>query len=370
MKKLLMFLLIALSACSSVPSIMLPPSGLLTTYIPAKGIYVLDKNNGTITSAGIRVRDGNIRDKVYLSGLAWRIGWSDLELSDGNYDFTPLDIIVPELQALNQKLTMSLNNQPAYLGQNTPNQSLTFIDTDGVKRAGMWDSYCLTHYQSFVNALSNHMLPDTAAGGASVRFADHSVLAGLRGSICGQRSVRDDDNLPGKVSQLAGYSRSVYESAITQSIGFVHTAFPNTMNTVGFWTIKDSNQSPPLWQEIQTLLTGSSYAPWLTFFQENLWASANTADKNDPNRVVTAGPTTTFAAPLYNSQSTIPVFLQALQGWSAPFAEPSKALNGTPGDGMNYALTTFGAKYFELYITDIDNTALQTELTAWGVILQ
>jgi hypothetical protein len=48
-----------------------------------------------------------------------------------------------------------------------------------------------------------------------------------------------------------------------------------------------------------------------------------------------------------------------------PFTGFSNVTNATPFDGMQYANTTFGSTYFEIYVADIDNAGYQAEFEQW-----
>ena len=39
--------------------------------------------------------------------------------------------------------------------------------------------------------------------------------------------------------------------------------------------------------------------------------------------------------------------------------------NATPADGINYAFSTYGSTYFELYVNDIDAPVYRDELSIW-----
>jgi len=316
------------------------------------GIYALDTKGGTITNAGVDVREGNIRDYSYVAGFSWRMSWADFQRWDSVkkiyiYDFTPIDIVVPKLQVIGKKLSFMFPGAPPQMAVTTPNKNLVFTDTTGIKRPGAWDPYCLDQYRAFTLAMANHKLPD------GTRFADSPVLSLIRGNICGLKAIRDGVEAPSNMSEMPGYSRAGYIDSVQQSLAALKTAFPKTALSVGMWPIGDSTRKPALWVDTLTMI--QTNFPGVGLFQENLAASADTPDLSDPSRVVTGTPRpNSTGSPLARSLGVVPTYFQALQGWSGQFSNPDLGKNGYPADGMNFAFTTYQTKYFELYVDDLD----------------
>src|SRR5204862_8011443 len=116
---------------------------------------------------------------------------------------------------------------------------------------------------------------------------------------------------------------------------------------VGMWSVTDDEPPPALWRDIRDAIVASG--PKIVLFQENLAACCK-----DDGGNVTAFPSVVTSAPLASGDGNTYALFQALQGWQTPFSDPDKTAGAAPGDGLTYALDTFGAQYVELYTSDID----------------
>ncbi len=344
---------------------------------------VQDARTRTIKEGVISYRDKGIRNYPFVAGYAWRVTWGDVERSEGVYDFSSIDYIVPKLQALGQSLSIQFCLAPPYVAENTPHKDLVWSNPNNTKhplQATPWDPYCQARYEAFMQALADHKLPDakqpTALGG-KVRFADHSVLSHIHATVCGMTSIRDlCPETEGKhIYELPGYSRAKYLDAIRMSLGATWKAFPKKAVSIGMWAIKDKTRdsdgqiyTKPLWEDIQAMIF-KNY-PGLGFFQENLNASANVADVKDTKRTLRGGPSVDYAPTLLEAKKRAPIYFQALQGWQTPFMDPAKTLNATPADGMKFGYDTYGARYYELYVTDLDYQPYWTDFNKWAAILK
>jgi len=326
---------------------------------PPCGIYVLDSTAGAY-------RDANIRNYSFVDGYDLRLSWSALETSEGVYDFSTIDHVVGELQAIGQKLNLEVYppNEPAYVPQATG--AVTWLDTaTGVNapQTVPWDSFTLARFQAFAKALAAHTLPDSSKGGAQTAFADHPVLAHLTLGIPGAPgAIRDP--LPTHLADMPGYTRAGFEAAVLADLRAATDNFPHKAAFIGFWVVTDSQASPALWSDLRSKILAEFDGiqnPKVGFFQENLAAS-----KDLTTGVVTGYPSTTFAAPLYLSRGQTPILFQALEGWDEPFADATKVANTTPADAIQFAYEMYDAAYFELYVNDIDDTRYRQSFTEWA----
>jgi len=55
--------------------------------------------------------------------------------------------------------------------------------------------------------------------------------------------------------------------------------------------------------------------------------------------------------------------------WLNPFSNASKTAGTIPTDALEYAYNTFGTKYFEVYVQDIDNKDWHDEFEQWDGVL-
>jgi hypothetical protein len=125
--------------------------------------------------------------------------------------------------------------------------------------------------------------------------------------------------------------------AIIDSLRVTTDQFPHKFVEVAMFTVTDQTASPPLWQDVNQAIAstfdGVSH-PKIGYFEENLAASKDASD------TVTGTPSTAFAAPLAAAATRTFTMFQMLEGWTRPFANPSKVAGTTPIDAMNYARTT------------------------------
>lgn len=320
----------------------------------AAGIFVLDSPLGSF-------RDSNLRDRDYLAGYAWRYGWSLMEPTQGSYDFSALDHILARVAEHHQKLswiimpTPNVSAEPAYVLA----QAATWTDQDGVVHAVPWDGFTLSRYQAFISALAAHRVADPAQGGALVPLGDHSAFYAINVTFPGVPNLALRDSGDALV-EIPGYTRTALQDAVVADLRAVRSAFPKQHVHFGFWKFKNDGGSDQAWQAMQTRID-AEFGGTVGVFMDNLAATRPCA-ACDP---YAGTPVVEFAAPLVTARTTTYTAFQALGSWSNPGAiDPAKLLNGTPMDGVDYALQTFGARYVELYVDDVDRLDWEAPLRA------
>lgn len=327
-----------------------------------RGIYALD-NQGGIN------RDGGIRNYDFVSGYAWRMAWPDFEKQKNVYDFSALNYIVGKLPS-GQKLSMDMlgpgGTEPAYIATTEGVTTWTHTDMNPrhqntygvpVKKPVPWDLYLQERFKIFVKALAEHKV-----GGTSLR--DHTVLDHIVVTIPGIGAIREGpgEAAASEITQLPGYSRDKFIDVILSDLQTVADNFPDTPISVPFWSVTDNTKSPPLWEAIhnaiQSKFDGTNNSK-IGYFQENLSALKNS------NGTIAGGPPPQ-AMPLARAVGTSFVTFQMLQSWVSPFANPAKTAGTIPTDAIEYAYTTFGATYFEVYVPDLDNKEWHDEFREWS----
>jgi dienelactone hydrolase len=318
------------------------------------GLFVLDSPVGTF-------RDGNLRNRDFLAGYAWRYGWSLMEPARDSYDFAALDHILARVAERHQKLswivmpTPGVSAEPAYVLA----QAGTWTDAGGSLHALPWDSFTLSRYQSFMNALQAHRVADPAQNGALVPLGDHSAFYAINVTFPGVPNLALRDSHDALVD-IPGYTRAALQDAVVATLRAVRTAFPKQRVHFGFWKYQNDSGSDQAWQSMQSRIN-SEFGGTVGVFEDNL-AAARPCPACDP---YTATPTVDFAAPLVAAKSTTYTAFQALASWTNPgTVDPAKVMNGTPMDGIDYALQNFGSRYVELYVDDVDRSDWQPGLRA------
>lgn len=309
-----------------------PPPSASARAGAAAGIFVLDSPLGTF-------RDGNLRDYDFLAGYAWRYGWSLMEPEQGAYDFSALDHILARVAERHQKLswivmpTPGNGAEPAWVLA----QAGTWTDQGGTLHSLPWDAFTLARYQAFIEALAAHRVADPAQGGALVPLGDHSAFYAINVTFPGvpNLALRDSHDA---IVDIPGYVRAVFQDAVVADLRAVRSAFPKQHVHFGFWKFKNDGGSDQAWESLQHRID-VEFGDTIGVFMDNLTSTTPVSD---------------FAAPLVNARATTYTAFQALGPWTS----------GTPIDGVDYALQTFGARYVELYVDDVDRADWQPGLRA------
>lgn len=334
-----------------------------SVFAQPKGIYVLDNNQGVF-------RDANIRNYPFVDGFVWRTSWADFETSEGIYNYDGIDHIVQKLDNINKKLTIlfgAYSVEPSYIA----NQSgiTTYSFTDPISnvtstRAVPYDGYLLQRFRLFLSALANHQIYSISTG-TMVALKDHPVLSNIATNIPGLGAIRNVNGLNTSLqTELPNYTRSKFMDAVLESMKIQTDHFP-TKNVFipSYKNINDNTTSPSLadFVKSQLLLNFDGIQnPKISFWQENLAGFTDTS-----TNVFTGLPTTTFATPLLGLGNSAYTMFQMLQGWTTPFLDPAKTANSTPFDAMCYAYKTYGASYYEIYVSDLDNIIYQDSFNNW-----
>ena len=317
---------------------------------PAFGLYALDGAAGTF-------RDGAIRDYDFVDGYAWRFGWDDIEVAEGDYDFSGLEHIVAELSAINKKLSWLLfPGTPTYLNSHPD------IDTwnDGGETKPLpWDPDFIARHQAFIRAVANHEIPDPQAGGELVPFKDHSVVAILHPNFPGlpRAALRNGDVTD--VASVPGYSRENLATLIESVMTVWAEEYPEKPLLISLWNIQDSDRDSALWEFAQDEL--AKYGN-VGLFQDNLQASRATPSSSAVDSV---GPNPDGLG-LALKHETLWTGFQMLGSWANPNPNhQDNLINGTIFDGLEFGFGEYNSFYYEVYTADLDNPDWQAELRFW-----
>ncbi len=334
-----------------------------SAFAQPTGIYVLDNNQGTF-------RDANIRNLPFVDGFVWRTSWADFETSPGVYNYAGIDHIVQRLDSLDKKLTIlfgAYSVEPAYIAAQPGVTTYPFTDPLTqltTTRAVPYDGYLLQQFQLFLSALANHPIFSLSTG-TQVALKDHPVLSNIATNIPGLGAIRNVNGLNTSLqATLPNYTRSKFVDSLTVSMKIQTDHFP-TKNVFipSYKNVSDHINTPALADVIKSQLLANFDGvqnPKISFWQENLAGFTDTA-----THVFTGLPTTTFATPLLQLGNGAYTMFQMLQGWTTPFLDPSRTANSTPFDAMCYAYQTFGASYYEIYVSDLDNLSYRQSFTDW-----
>ena len=328
------------------------------------GIYALDSNQGTY-------RDANIRNYSFVDGFVWRTNWSDMETTQGVYNFAGIDHIVQKLDSINKKLTIlfgAYSVEPAYISSQFGTTTYSFTDPISNKtstRAVPYDGFLLERFRLFVTSFANHPIYCRSLGKV-VALKEHPVLANIAMNIPGLGAIRNVNGTNTSLQiSLTNYSRTKFVDSLLVSMKIQTDNFP-TKNVFipSYKNATDNITSPNLADFVKQQLLSKFDGvqnPKISFWQENLAGFTDTT-----SNTFTGLPTTTFATPLTQLGNGAYTMFQMLQGWTTPFLDPLKTANSTPFDAMCYASKTYGATYFEIYVSDLDNAIYQQGFKNWN----
>ena len=322
-----------------------------------RGLFVLDSRQGTPHNGGT-LRDANLRSHDFIDGYALRAAWDFMEPNPGVYDFTIIDNILAKLPA-GQKLSLIITPyEPAYVAAHAGVTTWVDIDRDDnpTTRAVPWDPYLRERRRALIAALAAHATSGTALRDNPLLLAVDPYLPG------GHTGIRDPNII--RLRDLPGYTRAGFQAAVEDELRALTSEFPRVHVQIGFWKFTDTEGGTEAWEEVRQALLAKFNGlsrPRVGFFMENL-AASRPAPGQDP---VTGYPVTDYGAPLYLSQHQTWTAFQALTSWKQPFTGPDKVANASPGDGIRYGYETYGCRYFELYVSDVDDVSWQPELREW-----
>lgn len=327
------------------------------------GIYALDNNQGSF-------RDANIRNYSFVTGFAWRTSWADFETSQGVYNYAGIDHIVKRLDSINKKLTIlfgAYSVEPPYIASQPGVTTYQFTDPISnvtTTRAVPYDGYLLQRFRLFLSSLADHQIFSLSSG-TMVALKNHPVLANIATNIPGLGAIRNVNGLNTSLqTTLPGYTRSKFVDSLIVSMKIQTDNFP-TKNVFipSYKNVNDNSNAPSLADFVKEQLLANFDGvqnPKISFWQENL-----AGFKDASTNIFTGLPTTTFATPLLGLNNSAYTMFQMLQGWTTPFLDPAKTANSTPFDAMCYAYNTYGASYFEVYVSDLDNLNYRSSFTNW-----
>jgi len=302
----------------------------------------------------------NIRDLDFVSGFSQRIVWKEIETAAGQYDFSKIDEAVASLQAINQRLTLEVFNlePPPHV---LATVSETWLNQQfNVTTAVPWDAAAQNAWNSFMRVLGDHLVADASQGGALVRFADHPTLETVLAPIVGLLSIRENS---GTLVAKASYTRTTFIDAVAQSVHASRDVFADHFGFLGFFTMTDGQDASYGGKTLDTMLLerlrpefNDPGQPTLGLFQENL------SDALPATGGVLGKNLLAFGEGY--------IMFQALTSWTNPVpGYEDEVASGNPKTGLKFAFDNYGATYAELYVNDLDNTALSADLRTWHTTL-
>lgn len=358
----------------------IPAFAAAQDFARPRGIYLLGAGRQTDP-------DPAVMAKPFVDGFTLRLFWDDVEPTAGAYDFAAIDETLANLEAHggSKRLTLELlgRSAPAWLLALPGVATYEGVDIGGVGPGSEtetlplpWDETTLARWEALMEALASHEAFDAAAG-AEVPFAQHSLLAQIDANIPGLGGIRDQG---GMLVDSPLYDREEFLASVNRAVNATEDRFPQAFVFLMYFSMSDG-QAPPLSGEILAGLRSEFFPgggqPRLGLFKENLSCA------NPPGLPSDA---------LYTEKERTFVMFQALQGWVGPFANTEAtdaclvfdppledgwqtgnpqvdnavrrtAVSG-PEIGMLHAIDKFGALYYEMYLTDLQQASFDDDFQA------
>ncbi|HEU5072725.1 MAG TPA: hypothetical protein VFU02_01095 [Polyangiaceae bacterium] len=292
--------------------------------------------------------NGTHRDLPWVKGKMATIKWPEAEVTKGVFDFAPLE--ASQMDPTQRIAVRMLGIEPDHVVSEAgvtwnwidpnPNHS-ECVKPVGCRRPVPWDEHTMIRYEQLLTALSK---TEINIGGITAPLAEHPNLESIMLNLPGWGRIRE---LGFDIEDLPGYSRTLLVDATVRALELQAEKFPETPITVQFFEVDDGAE-PPLWEVLRDTILNDPQLDRVGFYMENLAHSV-------VNRVETFRPNIEAAQPLITSMDQTYTAFQALTSWDRPTSSyATKVAGGSPPKAIEYALETFGARYFEIYAQDID----------------
>lgn len=288
-------------------------------------------------------RLSGIRTYDFVSGFTMRVFWSDLETSQGQYNFSVIDSAIQTLAATRRGLNLEIftGEEPAYV---LAGASATYIDHRGGTNPVPWDAFAQQRHTALFTALANHVV---SGADSPHSLNQDSTLRSLDTSPVGLNfGVRD---LNGGIRNHPDYTQQRYINAVADGVATVTALFPNDTNSLAFFGFTDGTPGVPVDEQIITRLAplyNGPGEPRLSFFIENL---------SDDGPVPLPSGSGTGANLVDWVSAGGDSMMQALDSWlqHQPDREPQlDSHNAATGIALGYS--NYGTRFFELYVSDLD----------------
>ncbi len=317
-----------------------PVSAGLPSEIP-RGVF-------SLSPAGNASRDAALANPN-VDGMSIRQDWSELEPTEGNYNWSFLDAEVARAAAAGKPVLLRINTQahkPAWVTQAVAQAGGSFItfDKDGVPTTipVFWDPTFLAKKKAMIAALGAH-------------FTNKSAIKIVWASFANASS--EDWNVPHTSADLSnwfslGYTSQKLIDAGAQIIDATMAAFPNQYVTLAVGGNGHAGNSGNLDPDASYVARNAVAAA------KAKWPGRLIVQKNDLSTVNPAAPGMgTLFQPIWDNRPDV-----AGQMLDSSFGDSTYRNNGgVPDDAGNILRrsvdlgASYGMKYIEIYQNDVLN---------------
>jgi hypothetical protein len=184
----------------------------------------------------------------YVSGYTLRLRWSDLEPSQGNYNFETIAATIANLQkqGLHLNLELFAGLPPDYVIRGASN-TFVFSMGRGSSAAPLpWDRFALSRWEALMKALAEYPIYDSNSK-TKLAFCKHPTLTSIEAPVVGLQGIRDQRN---SVTGSPNYNRQIFIKAVLDSVRASRSAFPEKFGFLAFFRMSDSLPNAPLDQAL------------------------------------------------------------------------------------------------------------------------
>lgn len=311
-------------------------------FPPPGGLYALGTARDNPATAEDE-RLAGIRSYDFVAGFTLRLFWRDIDDGAGHYSFAVIDEALRRTAELGQRINLEILPQPPVAVVDAATQ--TYVDARGEETPVPWDPALRQAHERFMAALAAHVPP-----GTGTRLADTPSIGAVDNSVPGfSQGIRDIDR---KLRDSPFYNRTSCIEASLAAVATGRTAFPRHLGYVAFFAFDDGlgaeRVDQALIRELDARYNGPDQ-PSLAFFIENL-------SDLGPLPLSTGVGTGNNLLDWSHRQGM--TMMQALTSWVEPFTgSPESVASRNPATGIALAYDNYGTRFFELYVSDLDEAA-------------
>jgi hypothetical protein len=244
----------------------------------------------------------------------------------------------------------------------------TYVDERGERTPVPWDPALRLAHERVLAALAEHAEADTGTP-----LADHPGIAAIDNSVPGfSQGFRDINR---RLRNSPFYDRQSCIDAALAAVETGRTAFPRHVGYVAFFSF-DDGLGPERVDQLLIREWDARYnrpgQPPLALFVEHL---SDLGPLPQANGVGTGNNLLDW----HNRGGK--TMMQALTSWVQPFTgTPAAVASRNPSTGIALAHGTYGTRFFELYVTDLDDAAeggldaqgrsIAEDLRYWNALLR
>jgi dienelactone hydrolase len=328
------------------------------------GIYAL----GTARDNPATPQDerlSGIRDYDFVSGFTLRLFWEDIDDGLGRYRFEVVDEALRRTAVLGQRINLEILPRPPLAV--VARAAQTYVDARGDVTPVPWDAGLRRAHERLMDALARHV-----PAGAATALADTHGIAAVDNSVPGfSQGLRDID---ARLRSSPFYDHQSCLDAIHAAVQAGRRAFPRHLGYVAFFAFDDGLGPERVDQQLireWDARYNTPGRPALAFFVENL------SDVGPLPQSGGVGPGNNLLDWSDRGGATM---MQALTSWIQPFTGPPQAVaSRNPATGIALADGTYGTRFVEVYVTDLDYAAgggvdahgrpIAEDLRYWNAVL-